>query len=72
MLGMEKTQKKRKANGNGRGRPPKAAEDLRNVLLRIMVTREEAGEIRAAAERSGVSLSTWVRLAALAAARQNG
>lgn len=52
------------------GRPPVAAEDRRDSLVRVLVTQGEAAELQAAAEAVGASLSTWVRMAALEKARQ--
>lgn len=50
------------------GRPKMAAAEKRDTLIKVLVTAEERDRLQAAADRMGVSLSTWVRLSAVAAA----
>ncbi len=52
-----------------RGRPPVAAEDRRATVVRVLTTEAEHEELRRAAEASSMSVSTWVRAAALERAR---
>lgn len=54
-----------------RGRPPIAAEDRRQTLVKVLVTESEDQELRQAAGDAGLTVSTWVRLAALERARQD-
>jgi len=54
------------------GRPPVAAEDRRDVLVRVLVTAAEQEELQQAAGQAGASVSTWVRMAALEKARRGG
>lgn len=70
-MSMKKTQKKRSAKVPRPGRPPKAEEDRRGFMVRVLVTEEEAGVLKAAADKAGFSLSSWVRAVALATARQS-
>lgn len=53
-----------------RGRPPIAAEDRRETLVKVLVTESENEELRQAAGEAGLTVSTWVRLAALEKARR--
>lgn len=53
-----------------RGRPPIAAEDRRQTLVKVLVTAVEDQELRQAATEAGLTVSTWVRLAALEKARR--
>ena len=52
------------------GRPPVAAEDRRATLVRVLTTEAEHAELRRAAEAASMSVSTWVRAAALEKARR--
>jgi uncharacterized protein (DUF1778 family) len=61
---------KRAKAGPKSGRPPKAAADRRDVLVKVLTTAEEYKVLQAAAEQASMSLSTWMRAAALAMARQ--
>ena len=54
-----------------RGRPPIAAEDRRETLVKVLVTESENEDLRRAAGDAGLTVSTWVRLAALEKARRN-
>lgn len=54
------------------GRPPKSAADRRDVLVRVLTTAEEYKTLQTAADQASMSLSTWVRAAALTMARQGG
>lgn len=54
-----------------RGRPPIAAEDRRETLVKVLVTESENEELRQAASEAGLTVSTWVRLAALEKARRD-
>jgi uncharacterized protein (DUF1778 family) len=51
------------------GRPKMAAADKRDTLIKVLVTADERDRLQAAADRMGVSLSTWVRLTAVAGAK---
>lgn len=51
------------------GRPPLAAEDRRDVLIRVLVTGSEQQELQRAAGAAAASVSTFVRMAALERAR---
>jgi uncharacterized protein (DUF1778 family) len=51
------------------GRPKMAAAEKRDTLIKVLCTAEERDRLQAAADQMGVSLSTWVRLAAVAAAK---
>ena len=53
------------------GRPPVAAEDRRANLVRVLTTEAEHDELRRAAEDASMSVSTWVRAAALEKARRD-
>ena len=53
-----------------RGRPKKNPDDLRSVTVRVLVTPEQADELRAAAEEAGASVSTWLLQVGLQAARR--
>ena len=61
---------KTKAKPKPTGRHPMAAEDRRTTLIRVLTTDEEKEELQHAAEAASMSLSTWVRSAALSAARK--
>lgn len=52
------------------GRPSMAAKDRRETLAKTLVTTQECEELQHAAERDGLSLSAWLRVIALRAARQ--
>ena len=52
------------------GRPSVAAKDQRTTPAKALVTKEEYAEMQAAAERATLPLSTWLRLVALRAARE--
>ena len=54
------------------GRPPVAAEDRRATMVRVLVTEGEQAELQRAAEGAAMSVSTWVRSAALEKARRSG
>jgi hypothetical protein len=51
------------------GRPKKAVDEKRDTLIKVLVTAEERDRFQAAADRMGVSLSTWMRLTAGAATK---
>ena len=51
------------------GRPPVADVDRRSTLVRVLTTESEHEELRRAAETASMSVSTWVRAAALEKAR---
>lgn len=53
------------------GRPPVAAADRRATLVRVLTTEAEHGELQRAAEEASMSVSTWVRAAALEKARSS-
>jgi hypothetical protein len=52
------------------GRPPVPDELKRDILLRVMVTEAERLRMQRAAEKSGASLSSWLRQLALKASEQ--
>lgn len=52
------------------GRPPVAAKDRRATLVKVLTTEAEHEELRQAAEAASMSVSTWVRTAALDKARR--
>jgi hypothetical protein len=52
------------------GRPKKADDEKRSTLIRVLVTSDEHVRFQAAADQMGVSLSTWMRLTAGAAAKR--
>lgn len=52
------------------GRPPIAAEDRRDRLLKVLTTHGEREELDQAAKQAGMDVSTWVRAAALEKARR--
>ena len=54
------------------GRPPIAEEDRRSTLVRVLTTEAEHQELQEAAAESSMSVSTWVRVAALEKARRSG
>jgi len=58
-----------KATKPARGRPVMAAADRRDTMIRVMVNRGEEAELNAAAEGTGLPLSTYLRVAALKDAR---
>jgi hypothetical protein len=43
------------------------SDEKRSTLIKVLVTADERDRFQAAADRMGVSLSTWVRLTAGAA-----
>jgi len=49
---------------------PIAAEDRRQTLVKVLVTEAENEELRQVAGDAGLTVSPWVRLAALEKARQ--
>ena len=51
------------------GRPKMTAAEKRDTLIKVLVTADERDRLQAAADRMGVSLSTWIRLTAVAAAK---
>lgn len=53
------------------GRPPLAAADRRDTLVRVLTTKSEHAELQKAANRAGLSVSSWVRVAVLEAARRS-
>ena len=53
------------------GRPPVADADRRATLVRVLTTEAEHGELKRAAEGASMSVSTWVRAAALEKARSS-
>lgn len=54
------------------GRPPVAEDARRSTLVRVLTTEAEHAELQRAAEASSMSVSTWVRAAALEKARGTG
>ena len=58
-----------KARKPPRGRPPVRAEDRRATVVRVLTTEAEHEELQRAAEGASMSVSTWVRAAALEKAR---
>lgn len=54
------------------GRPPLAAADRRDTLVRVLTTKSEHAELEKAASRAGLSLSSWIRVAVLDVARRSG
>ena len=52
------------------GRPPVAEEARRSTLVRVLVSESEHHELKIAAESAAMSVSTWVRAAALEKARK--
>jgi hypothetical protein len=53
------------------GRPPVAEADRRATLVRVLTTQAEHAELQEAAEAASMSVSTWVRAAALEKARRS-
>lgn len=53
------------------GRPALAEEDRRTTLVRVLTTQAEHQELRQAADDASMSVSTWVRAAALEKARRD-
>jgi uncharacterized protein (DUF1778 family) len=53
----------------GRGRP--TAEERRETVRNVRFTEEEDAEVEAAAKSDGRPVATWIREAALEAARTN-
>lgn len=43
------------------GRPPIAAEDKRDGLIKVLVTGAEKERMEALAQRRGLTVSTWLR-----------
>lgn len=54
-----------------RGRPPKPAEERRSLYVFARVTPEEKRELEAAAKRSRLPVSRWVRRTLLRTARES-
>ncbi len=54
---------------NRGGRPPVAAEDRRDTLVRVLVTAAELEELKRAAAYASTTMSTWVRGVAIERAR---
>ena len=54
-----------------RGRPKKQARARKSDRLQIRVTDEQKEILRAAAERSGISISSWIVSMALARAKED-
>ena len=52
------------------GRPAVADKDRRATLVRVLTTKAEHEELQLAAEAASMSVSTWVRSAALEKARR--
>jgi len=52
------------------GRPPKTPALRRDRLLRVMTTQAEREDLKAAAARGSMDVSTWVRAVALVEARR--
>jgi mobilization protein NikA len=52
------------------GRPPVADEDRRATMVRVLTTENEHAELQRAAEAASMSVSTWIRSAALEKARR--
>ncbi len=52
------------------GRPPVTDEDKRDVVLRLLVTEDEAESVRLKAQQESLSASSWMRSVILAAARE--
>jgi hypothetical protein len=52
------------------GRPPVPAEKRRTTLIKVLLTAAEYEELRRAAAAASMSLSTWMRVAALEKARR--
>ena len=64
--------KVKKGNKPRIGRPPVADSDRRANVLRVLATDGERAELQRAAEGASMSVSTWVRAAALEKARRGG
>jgi uncharacterized protein (DUF1778 family) len=45
--------------------PRKPADQLKGEVVKVLLTAEQRATLQQAAERSGMSLSTWIRAAAL-------
>ena len=52
------------------GRPPVAEENRRATLVRVLTTEAQHEELQRAAAAGSMSVSTWVRAAALEKARR--
>ena len=52
------------------GRPPLPDADRRDTLVRVLTTEREHDELQRAADAASMSVSTWVRVAALEKARK--
>ena len=52
------------------GRPSVASKDRRETLIKSLVTVAEDKELQEAADKAGLSMSTWLRTVALRAARE--
>jgi hypothetical protein len=65
------TQAKKSKSKPRMGRPPVADADRRETLLRVLTTKSEYEELQRAASAAGLSVSTWVRSAALERARRD-
>jgi hypothetical protein len=55
----------RDAMPNRAGRPVKPASEKRNVIFRFLVTKAEEKRLRAKAKESGLSISDYLRSAAI-------
>ena len=44
-----------------RGRPKKPEVERRDVIMRVLLTEEEAAHVKDVALRNGVASSTWIR-----------
>lgn len=58
------------AKKKGIGRPPVAAADRRSQGVKVLMTKAEQEELERAAEAASMSVSTWMRAAALEKARR--
>lgn len=67
-MAMSKAAPKKKAAAP-RGRPFKAAEDRRTIMIRVLATEEEHRILQEAADGASMGLSTWIRAAALSMAK---
>lgn len=60
---------KAKKGSQRAGRPRVADADRRSTLVRVLTTKDEHAELQTAAADASMSVSTWVRVAALEKAR---
>jgi hypothetical protein len=57
---------------SNRGRPPKPDAERKDTLIRILVTADQKRAFTAAAERSGLDVSSWLRSLGVERARALG